>query len=108
MDSEAPVEKRRRGRRPKNSSPVTDASKLKRIEMDDDLQELINRNKSSVQLENVRVKLPSSTMEELKINLQSLNAAATTNIDQNAYIAYALELANENLKEILKKHLTNN
>jgi hypothetical protein len=103
--NEAPKEKPRRGRRPK-SETLTDSAKLKRIELDEELKQLIEKKTSPNQLENFRVKLPPSVIEEIRVNVDSLNQSGKTKMDVNAYVRYALELANENLKDVLKRHFS--
>lgn len=100
------VKPKRRGRRPKSEMAAVDTSNLKPIQLDEDLKELINRRNSATELKPLRVKLPSSVIDEVGINVKSLNQSGNTNIDTDKYVRYALELANENLNEILRRHLT--
>ena len=107
MDTEAPAPKPRRGRRPKSETASTlDSSRLKTIHLDDELKDLINRKTTPAQLENLRVKLPNAVIEELRVNVASLKQSGAPKIDENSFVRLALELANDNLNEILKRHLT--
>lgn len=107
MDTETPVEKPKRGRRPKSqTSSSVDSSKLKRIELDEDLKELIERKNSSPQNKPLRVKLPSALVDEIEVNIASLNKSGNANIDVNSYVRIALELADENLSGVLRRYLS--
>jgi hypothetical protein len=106
MDNQTPEAPKRRGRRPKSATPEVDSSKLKTIQLDDDLKELINKKNTRPDLKPLRVKIPSSVADEIGINITSLNQMGNTKMDENTYVRHALELANENLNEILRRHLT--
>ena len=104
MDNETPVAPKRRGRKPKSQSAV-DTSSLKQIQLDEDLKNLINRRNGPSDLEPLRVKLPKAVKDEIQVNVDSLNHSGNTKMDVNAYVTYALELANENLADVLRRHL---
>jgi hypothetical protein len=106
MDSDMPVEKPRRGRRRKaDLIPKVDASDLKTIALDEDLKSLIDRKNTKPELTAIRVKLPEAVLKEMGINIESVKKAGNTSINQDDYVKYALDLANENLSEILRRHL---
>jgi hypothetical protein len=107
MDNETQPAPKRRGRRPKSETAAAlDASKLKRIDLDPDLRELIEKKSAPADAKPLKAKVPASMLEELEVNIASLNQSGNTRIDQNAYVRYALEMANENLSDILRRHLS--
>lgn len=104
MDNETPEPPKRRGRKPGSKNTV-DSSRLKKIQLDDELKQLIEKKTTPSNLEPLRVKVPKPIKEELSVNVASLNQSANIKIDENAYVKYALELANDHLPEILRRHL---